>query len=66
MGLSKLLLDDFIKFCKFNGIEKIFLEVKDSNKVAIALYENFGFKKISQRKNYYSDGSNADIMILEI
>ncbi len=65
MGVSKLLLNDFIKYSKFNGIEKIFLEVKENNKIAISLYIKFGFKKISQRKHYYSDGTNADIMMLE-
>jgi len=62
-GISKLLIKDLINYSKFNGIEKIFLEVKENNIVAKSLYEKFGFKKISQRKNYYSDGSNADIMV---
>jgi len=64
-GLSKLLIKDFINYYKFNGIEKIFLEVKESNKTAISLYSKYGFKKISQRKKYYSDGSNADIMMFK-
>lgn len=65
LGVSKLLLDDFIKYSKLNGIEKIFLEVKENNKIAISLYTKFGFKKISQRKQYYSNGTNADIMMLK-
>jgi len=65
-GLSKLLIEDFIRHSKFNGIEKIFLEVKETNKVAKSLYKRFNFKVISQRKNYYSDGTNADIMVWEL
>ena len=34
---------------------KLMLEVKEDNIHAIALYEKFGFKKISERKNYYND-----------
>ena len=65
-GIAGLLLDDFIKHSKFNGIEKIFLEVKETNTAAISLYRKFGFKKISMRKNYYSDGAHADIMVREL
>ena len=65
-GVSKLLINDLITHSKFNGIDKIFLEVKESNIIAKSLYEKFGFKKISQRKNYYSDGTNADVMMWEV
>ncbi|NYV27719.1 GNAT family N-acetyltransferase [Streptobacillus felis] len=40
----------------------IFLEVSEKNIAAIKLYEEIGFKKISIRKKYYLDGSNALIM----
>jgi len=66
LGLSKLLIKDLINYSKFNGIEKIFLEVKETNLVAKSLYEKFKFKVISKRKNYYSDGTNADIMVWEL
>jgi ribosomal protein S18 acetylase RimI-like enzyme len=44
------------------GELKIFLEVSDKNIHAIKLYERNGYEKISVRKNYYSDGSDAIIM----
>ncbi|CAM3113083.1 GNAT family N-acetyltransferase [Streptobacillus ratti] len=40
----------------------VFLEVSEKNISAIKLYEKIGFKKISVRKKYYLDGSNALIM----
>lgn len=44
----------------------IMLEVRESNIAAINFYEKMGMKKISLRKNYYSDnGENALIMLLE-
>ena len=42
-----------------SGIEKIFLEVRESNFNAIALYEKLGFKRINERKKYYPDGETA-------
>jgi len=65
-GISKLLMKDFLNFCKFNGIEKIFLEVKKTNNIAKSLYTSLGFKKISERKKYYSDGTDAEIMLLSL
>ena len=36
-----------------NQVQSIFLEVRQSNSPAIALYEKCGFKQIAKRKNYY-------------
>lgn len=35
--------------------ERLFLEVRVSNKVARALYEKHGFQPVGQRKNYYQN-----------
>lgn len=43
--------------------KNIFLEVRESNLQAIALYKKTGFNTINIRKNYYKDtGENAIIM----
>ena len=48
-------------------IKNIFLEVRESNKVAINFYKKNNFKEISIRKNYYSEPTeNAIIMKLEV
>ena len=39
--------------------EELLLEVRMSNKPAIALYESFGMTRVSVRKGYYSDGEDA-------
>ena len=45
----------------------IFLEVRESNQVAINFYKKNKFKEISIRKNYYSEPTeNAIIMKLEV
>lgn len=49
----------------FGGFEgEVFLEVRRSNTPAMALYEKHGFKKISERKNYY-DSPIEDAIIMK-
>ena len=40
---------------KYNNIENITLEVRESNKSAINFYLKNGFKEVTKRKNYYKD-----------
>lgn len=61
-GIASSLLLKLIEYSKNKNIENIFLEVRKSNLSAIKLYEKFGFKQISTRKNYYSD-NNEDALI---
>lgn len=51
-GLGYQLLDESIALLKNNPVQ-IFLEVRESNKAAIALYEKANFHQIDLRKNYY-------------
>lgn len=48
------------------GVKKLFLEVRQSNIPAKNLYNKCGFSEISVRKNYYSDGENAIVMVKEL
>lgn len=61
-GLAKTLLLEVINFYKEYNI---ILEVSTNNKEASSLYKNLGFKYLYERKNYYPDGTNAIVMILE-
>ena len=64
-GLGYALLDHSIAQLKNSPIQ-IFLEVRESNKAAIALYEKSGFHQIDLRKNYYPnvDGSKEHAIIM--
>lgn len=48
-GLSKLIAQD----------DACFLEVRQGNTPARALYEKYGFTEYGERKNYYGDGETA-------
>lgn len=52
-GTGSLLLSNLLQEALSRGAEQVFLEVRDSNRAARALYERYGFKKIGRRKNYY-------------
>ena len=65
-GVGVLLISELEKALIQKNIEKIFLEVRKGNLVAQKLYEKMGFKTISQRNNYYSDGEDALVMAKEL
>ena len=64
-GLAQSLIESAHSFIKEKGIQKVLLEVRQTNTPAINLYQKVGYKQISVRKNYYSDGENALVLIKE-
>ena len=66
-GLAKKILAEVIDYAQKNGAEKIFLEVRESNEIAINLYKKSGFEEYLVRKNYYSNpNENAVCMVLNL
>lgn len=64
-GIGYRLLSYALKTERGSGVETVFLEVRESNIPARALYGAYGFKEISIRKNYYQNpNENAVIMML--
>ena len=59
-GAGKKLLMFVIGYMKEQSCSEVYLEVRESNIGAIALYESAGFENIGIRKGYYRDnGENA-------
>ena len=52
-GLGRALLERFVDDATRAGAEQVFLEVRVSNRPAIALYESAAFKAVGRRANYY-------------
>ena len=52
-GVGRALLNFLIDEATTNGIVKVYLEVRASNKIAIGLYESLGFEQLAVRKDYY-------------
>ena len=62
-ALATLLVREVLKMMDDNMILDVFLEVRKSNRAAIALYEKFGFVETFERKNYYGD---EDAMVMRL
>lgn len=63
-GIGYRLLSYMMKTERGQGLETVFLEVRESNLAARNLYSAFGFQEIGVRKNYYqSPTENAVIML---
>ena len=58
-GYGQVLMDFLVKKAAGNGAEKMFLEVRASNKRAIHVYKKLGFKLIHVRKKYYRAKNNT-------
>jgi len=61
-GIGRKLLELFEEEAKKLKVEKMRLEVKTSNKVAISLYKKIGFIISNMLPAYYNDGSDAYVM----
>ena len=65
-GMGSLLLKSMISQCKAMGINQVFLEVRISNKKAVAFYQKYGFKKDAIRENYYSGDAPEDALLMSL
>ena len=62
-GSGEKIVRDILNRAYEKGVRDVFLEVRETNSVAIALYEKIGFKEEGIRKNFYDKPrENALIM----
>jgi ribosomal-protein-alanine acetyltransferase len=54
-GIAGQLLSQLISGARTEKAEAIFLEVRESNRAARALYEKWGFQEVGRRPNYYRE-----------
>ncbi len=64
-GLGTRLLGEFLKLVQARGGREIWLEVRESNLAARALYEKWAFVEAGRRKAYYREPAE-DALILKI
>lgn len=68
-GLAEMLLAQLIDEVRMRGMDRLFLEVRPSNRAALGLYRRNGFKVIGRRPGYYpAEGGREDatIMVLHL
>jgi ribosomal-protein-alanine acetyltransferase len=61
-GWGRRLLDVALAELDADGVVEVFLEVRDSNAPARALYRATGFDEVGARRRYYADGEDAIVM----
>lgn len=54
-GLGARLLGELLDLARAKGAEAVFLEVRESNRAARALYEKWAFQESGRRRRYYQD-----------
>lgn len=52
-GIARLMLEHLLRIVRAARCTVVLLEVRRSNRAAIALYERYGFQRIGLRKKYY-------------
>jgi ribosomal-protein-alanine N-acetyltransferase len=66
-GLGKMLLNHFIERARDYHLDTLLLEVRPSNKTAIAIYDKAGFNEVGVRNNYYpAKNGREDALILAL
>lgn len=63
-GVGRALVGDVIAYARSHAAARIILEVRASNRPAIALYGGLGFAEFNVRARYYSDGEDGVEMML--
>ena len=62
-GFGARLLSEFLSLAGERGAEELFMEVRESNLPAQALYASFGFAEYARRRGYYSDPREDAILM---
>lgn len=61
-GLGTRLLGEFLDLARERGAESAFLEVRESNRAARALYEKWAFVEAGRRNGYYREPSEDAVV----
>ncbi|MGC2698505.1 MAG: ribosomal protein S18-alanine N-acetyltransferase [Candidatus Angelobacter sp.] len=62
-GLGSRLLGEFLDLVRSRGGKEIYLEVRESNRAARALYEKWGFTEAGRREDYYDDPAEDALLL---
>jgi ribosomal protein S18 acetylase RimI-like enzyme len=62
-GYARSLMTDFLGMASEHGVRDVFLEVRESNGAARALYCQLGFELSGRRPNYYRDPAEAALLL---
>lgn len=64
--IGKTIMKTLLDITESQGIKSHTLEVRESNKAAISMYEKLGFQSVGKRTGYYEDSGEAAIIMWRI
>ena len=62
-GLGSHLLGEFLDLARNRGGKEVFLEVRESNQAARALYEKWAFVECGRRSSYYQNPAEDAVIL---
>ena len=62
-GAAQTLMDCCLSLCREKGVAALYLEVRESNAPARALYRKNGFQEIGMRRNYYEKPRESAVLM---
>jgi len=65
LGIASWLLDKCFKMSLDKGVTSVFLEVRESNSAAIALYDKQGFISVGKRPAYYPETGEDAVVLMK-
>jgi len=65
LGIASWLLDKCFKISLDKGVTSVFLEVRESNSAAIALYDKQGFISVGKRPAYYPETREDAVVLMK-
>ncbi|HFD81329.1 MAG TPA: ribosomal-protein-alanine N-acetyltransferase [Gammaproteobacteria bacterium] len=63
-GIGSRLMRHFMQLARRHGADTVMLEVRPSNRAAIALYQKLGFNEMGVRRNYYPAAEGREDALL--
>lgn len=65
-GVGRGLLDYTCECCREKNVERLLLDVRESNESARAFYKNYGFEEDGIRKNFYAEPREHAVLMSKI
>ena len=62
-GIGTLLVEELLRRAGEAGVRKFYLEVRESNQAALALYEKLGFQREGIRRDYYEEPKENAVLM---
>lgn len=63
-GIANGMMKEAFSYAATQGVKKVFLEVRESNTAARALYDGLGFLQVSVRKNFYTNPTEDACLLM--